>query len=132
MTTRKMTSFGYIKFKDIETKKRFKKGLGGVEDPIKYDEEHKLNIGDNEDKQQQARGRAIGKVKRALHELREGRTDVVADRRAGEVWIGQECVAKWIGVGLRLKGEALKAKARIDALIAEKRRPQDTLSEGYD
>ena len=28
MTTRKMTSFGYIKFKDIETKKRFKKWLG--------------------------------------------------------------------------------------------------------
>ena len=108
---------------------RLKIWLGDLTEDVKYDSEHKFSFGDNEDKQQQAKSRAIGKVKRALCELRESRVDVVADRKAGEVWIGSERVAKWKDDKLRLKGEALQVKARIDTLIAEKRKPGDSLSE---
>ena len=100
-----------------------------MKNEIKYKDEQNLRIGDNEDTDQRRKGRAVGKVKRALCELQQNRTDVITDRRAGEVWIGEERVAKWVVDRLRLRGEALKCKARIDALIEEKRKPRDDLSE---
>ena len=90
--------------------------------------QHKLKISDNLPKEDRARERAVGKVKRALMEVDEDRVDVVVDYASGEVWVGEERVAKWTGDGLKTKGEALSLKDRIDSLMAE-RRPQDELSE---
>ena len=70
VTTRKHISFAFVTFKDIQTKKEFKKWLAGSEDKILYKGAHGLRVGDNEDRKQRARGRAIGKVKRALCEFR--------------------------------------------------------------
>ena len=67
-------------------------------------------------------------MKRALLEARANRTDVVADRKSGEVFVGKERVAKWVGDHFRLKGEALNLKARIEELLAERKR-HDELSE---
>eukprot|EP00973_Karenia_brevis_P029598 4083155-Karenia_brevis.AAC.1 len=58
------------------------------------------------------------------------RTDVVALRSAGEVWVGTARVAKWNGTDMKLRGEALEAKERIEALMAATiRKPTDSLSE---
>eukprot|EP00973_Karenia_brevis_P004481 613385-Karenia_brevis.AAC.1 len=43
------------------------------------------------------------------------RTDVEAIRPLGEVWIGEERVAKWKDGSMRLRGEALELKPREDA-----------------
>eukprot|EP00973_Karenia_brevis_P078642 10915924-Karenia_brevis.AAC.1 len=60
------------------------------------------------------------------------RNDVVALRPQGEVWIGKgeesQRVAKWKDGAMRLRGEALQLKARIDELISA-RRKTDELSE---
>ena len=61
----------------------------------------------------------MGKVKRALMEKQPERNDVDAQRNKGEVWIGDVRVAKWDGTKMKLRGEALELKARIEELIAE-------------
>ena len=128
-TTRKRTSFGFARFATQPQKSEFKKWLAKETEVIKCKGLHDLRIGDNEDKEQQARGRAVSKVKRALMEARANRTDLDVDRRAGEVFIGTERVAKWVGDHLRLKGEALTVKSKIDQLLKEKRLARDELSE---
>eukprot|EP00973_Karenia_brevis_P023303 3207817-Karenia_brevis.AAC.1 len=57
------------------------------------------------------------------------RKDVVALREKGEVWIGEDRVAKWNGGEMKLRGEALAVKNRIDELMTSKRLPIDSLSE---
>ena len=128
VTTRKMTSFGIAKFASSKQKSDFKKWLGDGKKEFKFKGLHTLSIGDNEEKTRRIQGRAVGKVKRALMESRANRTDITTDRNAGEVFVGTERVAKWVGDHFRLKGEALKLKERIDELLAEKR-PRDELSE---
>ena len=66
--------------------------------------------------------------KRALKEVDPEREDVVVDYASGEVWVGEERVAKWTGDRLKMKGEALSLQDRINSLM-EERRPQDELSE---
>jgi hypothetical protein len=110
--------------------------LGEGKKEFKYKGVHTLNIGDNESKEQRIQGRAVGKVKRALMEARANRTDVIADRKTGEVLLrtvvggvaSTERVAKWVGDHFRFKGEALTLKARIEELLAEKK-SHDELSE---
>ena len=38
----------------------------------------------------------------------------------GEVWLGKERVAKWVGGSMRLRGEAKELEVRIQELIEEK------------
>jgi hypothetical protein len=49
-----------------------------------------LSIGDNEEKMQRTQGRAVSKVKRALMEAQADRTDIIVDKRSGEVFAGIE------------------------------------------
>ena len=128
--TKPRTSYGIVRFHSLEDKKSFKKNLSEK----KWDQSYRgrpLAINDNDDKQDNDKNRAIGKVKRALMEVNKERKDVVALRRAGEVWIGDERVAKWKDGTLRARGEAETLKSRIDEFIAEKRTeaPKDGLSD---
>ena len=118
--TKPRTSYGIVRFHSLEEKKSFKKNLSEKKWEQSY-QGRPLYINDNDDKQDNDKNRAIGKVKRALMEVNKERKDVVALRRAGEVWIGDERVAKWKDGTLRVRGEAETLKKRIDELIAEKR-----------
>ena len=66
-TTRKMTSYGIIRFKAMKEKARFKRWLADVKEPLVH-HERKLNIGDNETKEQRTMGRAVAKLRRAFME----------------------------------------------------------------
>ena len=55
-----------------------------------------MRIGD-ETQEEQAKGRARSKVKRALMKAKPGRTDVQMDRPVGEVYVGRQTVARWDG-----------------------------------
>ena len=126
-TTRKMTSFGVLRFKSSQGKRRFKEWLSKLPGALTY-KGKTLRIGDNETQEEQAKGRALSKVKRALMEAKPGRTDVKIDRPVGEVYVGRQTVARWDGEKIKLKGEGRNLKERIIALIAERPR-KDTDSE---
>ena len=64
--------------------------------------------------------RAVAKVKRALMEAKEDRTDVRVDRQHGLVYIDKKTVASWNGEKILLKGEALLLKENMEELIAER------------
>ena len=73
------------------------------------------------------KGRAVGKIKRALLEAKKDRTDVTADYGTAEVYVANKKVAWWKGETLKLKGEAFQLKERIEELIAERpRAPSDS------
>ena len=118
-TTRKLTSFGIIRFKTLKEKGRFKRWLADLKEPLMY-KGRKLHIGDNETRAVRTMGRAVSKIKRALMENKPLRTDVIVERRTGEVFIGRKRVAKWEDGTLKLKGEALELRERIQALIEER------------
>eukprot|EP00973_Karenia_brevis_P009708 1309508-Karenia_brevis.AAC.1 len=61
-------------------------------------------------------------------EVNKQRLDVTALRPQGEVWVGDERVAKWVDKDMRLRGEGLELKSRIQELIAH-RSKTDELSE---
>ena len=67
----------------------------------------------------------VGKVVKALREMRQGRTDVDRDYRKGTVCVGKEIVAQWEGGRMRLRGEAKTLKSRIDELVNEKREKEE-------
>eukprot|EP00973_Karenia_brevis_P005042 694051-Karenia_brevis.AAC.1 len=73
--------------------------------------------------------RAVGKLKRALMEKDKERTDVIAIRSKGEVWVGKERVAKWTDQKMKLRGEGLEVKGRFEELMSAVRRPTDSLSD---
>ena len=54
---------------------------------------------------------------------------VVIDRRIGEVYVGRKRVARWDGARLKLKGEALALRTRIEELIEEKPPKKESDSE---
>ena len=99
---------------------KFKRWLAGLAEPLKY-QGRKLHIGDNETKEERTKGRALSKVYRALMEKQPDRKDVTRERGPGEVIVGKKLVARWADGKLKLKGEALELRERIQALIEEKR-----------
>eukprot|EP00973_Karenia_brevis_P037945 5232952-Karenia_brevis.AAC.1 len=121
-------SKGILKFATREEKDTFRKALRDNKFDKSF-EGNRLYIEDNDlDKDEKDKRRAVGKVKRALMEAKSDRNDVTALRPQGEVWIGDERVAKWVKGYMKLRGEALSLKARIDELIAHRPKP-DELSE---
>ena len=131
-TTRKMTSFGIVKFATKQEKVRFKKWLGSLKEPLKKNGK-KLRVGDNEEKEERTKGRAIAKVARALYENKKGRQDITTDYFNHEVYVNigdrQKLVACFVGETLKLKGEALELKEKIQQLVDEKRQAEDSASE---
>ena len=81
-----------------------------------------VKVSDNDLKEDRDKGRAMAKVYRALYEAKKDRTDLRKDKKWGEVYAGKVRVARWDGEKMKLKGEALPLKARIEELIAEKRK----------
>ena len=69
-TTRKMTSFGIVKFASKQQKGRFQKSVGSLKEPLKKHRK-KLHMGDNEEKEERIKRQAIAKVARALYENRK-------------------------------------------------------------
>ena len=65
-----MTSFGIVKFVSQREKIRFKKWLGSLEEPPKRHGK-KLRIGENEEKEERDKGRAIAKVVRCIRKQGE-------------------------------------------------------------
>eukprot|EP00973_Karenia_brevis_P020088 2757287-Karenia_brevis.AAC.1 len=112
----------------MEDKARFQEALRTKKFDKSFDG-NKLYVEDNNlSGDERSKRRAVGKVKRALMEANDSREDVVALRPQGEVWVGSERVAKWKDGIMRLRGEGLLRKARIDELIAT-RRKTDEMSE---
>ena len=120
-----MTSLGIVKFISKEEKLRFKKWLGSHKEPLQKDGK-KLRVGDNEDKEDRTKGRAIAKVARALYEAKEGRKDITPDYMNHEVYMLNGTVWKRVAYfedgNLKLKGEAFELKEKIQTLIDEKRK----------
>ena len=56
-------------------------------------------------------------------------TGVGIDRRIGKVYVGRKRVARWDGAKLKLKGEALALRTRIEELIDEKPQKKESDSE---
>ena len=83
-TTRKMTSFGIVKFTLQREKAQFKNWLSSLKEPLQKHGK-KLRLGDNEDKEEREKGRAIAKVVRALYENKEKRKDITRDYHNHEV-----------------------------------------------
>ena len=88
-------------------------------------------FGENMDKDERARERAVGKVKRALVMAREGRTDIYRDFRRGLVYVGDEVVAKWDEMFkvIMFQGEGRKIRETYKQLMEEGRREEDNFSE---
>ena len=127
-TTRKMTSYGIIRFVSMKEKMRFKKFLASLQEPLEKDGK-KLRIGENEDKEVRTRGRTIAKVVKALYDAKEGRQDIKRDyvihevyKKEGKIW---KRVAYYQDGSLKLKGEALELKEKIQKLVDEKRKSED-------
>ena len=88
-------------------------------------------FGENIDKDGRGRERAVGKVKRALLLVREGRKDVYRDFRRGLVYVGDEVVAKWDAMGkmMTFRGEGKEIGGTYRKLMEEGKREEAQFSE---
>ena len=81
------------------------------------------------------RARAVGKVKRALMMVRDGRTDVDRDFEQGKVFVGKdgnwEIVARWDEETKRMqfRGEGKEIKEQYEKLMMEKRGEEEAFSD---
>ena len=128
-----LASVGILRFNSSAHKKEFKQKLKTNGFSIKHGG-RELHVGDNAPKEDKPKERAVGRVKRALMEVKRDHTDVLVLRKKGEVYLegenGRVRVAKWRGDHLKLAGEAETLKGRIDELIAERGgRERDGLSD---
>jgi hypothetical protein len=128
-----MNSFAFVKFETYEQKQAFKRWLeqwGGV-----VKQEKGGWFGDNVNKDASERARAVGKVKRALMMVRDGRTDVDRDFEQGKVFVGKdgnwEIVARWDEETKRMqfRGEGKQIKEQYEKLMMEKRGEEEAFSD---
>eukprot|EP00973_Karenia_brevis_P094807 12424277-Karenia_brevis.AAC.1 len=80
---------GILRFEDADHKASFKQALRESKYSTSF-KERALYIDENHPKEDRPKRRAVGKVKRALMEKQPGRSDVIAWRDKGEVWIGTQ------------------------------------------
>ena len=77
----------------------------------------------------------MGKVKKALMMVRDGRSDVDGDFDQGKVWVkttaGSELVARWDEESRKMQfgGEGKQIKEQYEKLIAEKRWEEEVFSD---
>ena len=123
------SSFAIIQFYEYDQKQDFKRWLEshGAEALERHGTGVKagkgLWFGDNVDKEAQGREKAVGKVKLALIQKREGRTDVYRDYKMGKVWVGDVLVARW-DVGskrMQFRGEGETIREEYERLMAERK-----------
>ena len=124
-----MGGLGVVRFKSEGDKKSFLQTVYSKKAELKFKGRDLWVSDNNADRASRIRGRAISKVKRALMEAKPERQDVTIDRRTGEAWVGTSRVAKWDGERMRLTGEGLTLKTRIEELIDEKPQKNDDLSD---
>ena len=124
-----MASFAIIRFDTYGNKQEFKRWLQTYGKEVKR--EKGMWFGDNVDKDARARERAVGKVKRALFLVREGREDVYGDFRRGMVYVGDEVVAKWDDMlkMMVFRREGKDIRDSYKKLMEEGRREEDQFSE---
>ena len=125
-----MTSFGIGRFANHEEKRKFKLWLADHKPDMKY-KGIDIFAEDNEDKEENDKKTAVGKVIRALYMAREGRKDITRTYDGGQVWVGQKIVAKWRNGAMDFKGEGLAIKDSYLKLLDElkQKKQQDTDSE---
>ena len=104
--TRKLTSYGIIRFRTMKDKSKFKRWLAGLAEPLKY-QGRKLHIGDNETKEERTKGRALSKVYRALMEKQPDRKDVTRGQRTQRSHCGQEAGGEVGGWQAQVEGRGV-------------------------
>ena len=128
-----MNSFAFVKFDAYEHKQAFKRWLEQYGDVVK--QERGIWFGDNVGKHASQKARAVGKVKKALMMVRDGRSDVDRDFDQGKVWVkttaGSELVARWDEESreMQFRGEDKQIKEQYEKLMAEKRWEEEVFSD---